>query len=44
MQVTLAALGTFAVLLGASSWLTERICRVRNARAARAALIARARS
>ena len=26
MHATLAALGTFAALLGASSWLTERIC------------------
>jgi hypothetical protein len=44
MQATLAALGTFAALLGASSWLAERVCRAREARAARAALVARARS
>ena len=39
MHATLAALGTFATLLGASSWLAERICRAREARAARAALV-----
>ena len=41
MHATLAALGTFAALLGAGSWLAERIGRAREARAA---LVARARS
>ena len=44
MQATMFALGTFATLLGGSSWLAERICRARDARAARASLVARARS
>jgi len=44
MHATLAALGTFAALLGAGSWLAERIGRAREAHAARAALVARARS
>jgi hypothetical protein len=44
MQATLIALGTFATLLGGSSWLAERVCRAREARIARAYLVARARS
>jgi hypothetical protein len=44
MQATLFALGSFAALLGGSSWLDDRICRVRDARAIRSYLIARVRS
>ena len=44
MQITLIALGACASLLGGSSWLAERVCRVREARIARAYLVARARS
>ena len=44
MGVTIFALGTFAMSIGGSSWLAERICRVHDARSARAHLIARARS
>jgi hypothetical protein len=44
MQATLFALGAFATLLGGSSWFAERVCRARDARTARAYLVARARS
>src|SRR4051812_15304927 len=44
MEVTTFTLGTFAMLIDGSSWLAERICRVRAARSARAHLIARTRS
>jgi len=41
---TIFALGTFAMLIGGSSWFAGRICRVHDACMARAHLIARARS